>query len=443
MPPPKRQRGNRRNTEGLRRPTGRLAFFNNRKQTALYNQTEIVHTHPMTNLRRNIPLLYAFSFLQMTLFPMAVITLFWKEHIGLTLSQILLLQGIFAVAMVVMEYPSGYISDRIGYRTALSMASLLGLAGWGYFTVATSFSEVLVAEVLFGISTSFISGTDSALLFESLKSDGREAVYARCEGSSTFFGQSGEAAGALFAGLLYAHYPLLPFFLQIAVWFLALLITRGLREPHREPHQHGSHLAAAIASARYVFVENHRLRVTILLSIVLGLSSFYPVWLIQPYMRDCGVPLAYFGPVWAGANLIVALFALFSHRLRGITGDRGMIIAVVLLIWGGYLGLGLFAGVWGFLFYYLLTAMRGMRGPFFLHVTQAEIPSATRAGMLSLQSLSFRLIFAVTGPLIGRYADANGVAPTFRLLFYAYLLILPSLVWLFLQQLRNKPVAAD
>jgi len=388
----------------------------------------------MTTLRRNIPLLYAFSFLQMTLFPMAVITLFWKDHIGLTLSQILLLQGIFAVAMVAMEYPSGYISDRIGYRTALTAASLLGLAGWGYYTVATSFRDVLIAEVLLGISTSFISGTDSALLFESLKERGQEATYARCEGRSTFFGQTGEAAGALFAGLLYAKYPLFPFFLQVAVWLLALAITRGLTEPRREPHRHASHITEAIASARYVFVENRRLRITILLSVVLGLSSFYPVWLIQPYMRDSGVPLASFGPVWAGANLIVAIFAVASHRVRAFLGDRGMILLIVALVWGGYLGLGVAAGLWGFLFYYLLTAMRGMRGPFFLNVAQAEIPSATRAGMLSLQSLCFRLLFALTGPLIGRYADAHGVGHTFRLLFYAYLVILPPLVWLFLRQ---------
>jgi len=392
----------------------------------------------MTTLRRNISLLYAFSFLQMTLFPMAIITLFWKEHIGLSLSQILLLQSIFAVSMVVMEYPSGYISDRIGYRTALTMASLLGLVGWGYYTMATSFQEVLIAEVLLGISTSFISGTDSALLFESLKANGKEESYSRCEGRSTFFGQTGEAAGAIFAGLLYAHYPLLPFLLQIAVWLLALVITRGMTEPRRETHRHGNHLAQALASARYVFVENRRLRITILLSIVLGLSSFYPVWLIQPYMRDCGVPLASFGPVWAGANLIVAIFALMSHRARAFLGDRGMVLLVVALVWTGYMGLGLTAGVWGFLFYYLLTAMRGMRGPFFLHVAQNEIPSETRAGMLSLQSLSFRLIFALTGPLIGQYADSHGVGATFKLLFYVYLAILPPLVWLFLKQLGNK-----
>ena len=386
----------------------------------------------MTTLRRNIPLIYTFSFLQMTLFPMAIITLFWKEHIGLSLSEILLLQSIFAVAMVVMEYPSGYISDRIGYRTALTAASILGLAGWGYYTVATSFRDVLIAEILLGISTSFISGTDSALLFESLKENGQEAIYARCEGRSTFFGQTGEAAGALFAGVLYAKYPLFPFFLQVVVWLLALGVTRGIAEPRREPHRTGSHLAEAIASARYIFIENRRLRVTVLLSVALGLSSFYPVWLIQPYMRACGVPLASFGPVWAVANLIVAVCAVYSHRIRSFLSERGMLLLIVALVWGGYLGLGLATGVWGFLYYYLLTAMRGMRGPFLLHVAQGEIPSATRAGMLSLQSLCFRLMFALTAPFIGRYADTHGVGSSFRLLGVAYLLLLPPLVWLFL-----------
>jgi MFS family permease len=388
----------------------------------------------MKTLRRNLPLLYAFSFLQMTLFPMAVITLFWKEHIGLSLSQILLLQGIFAVAMVLMEYPSGYVSDRIGYRTSLTVASLLGMAGWGVYSMAASFQDVLIAEVLLGTSTSFISGSDSALLFESLKGSGKEAAYARCEGRSTFFGQTGEAAGALFAGLLYARYPLLPFILQVAVWVIALFLTRAMTEPRREPRHFAGHLQEALASARYVFVENRRLRVTLLLSIVLGLSSFYPVWLIQPYMRDCGVPLASFGPVWAVANLIVAIGAVFSHRVRAFLGERAMILLLVLLVWGGYLGLGLAAGVWGFLCYYLLTAMRGLRGPYLLHLTQAEIPSATRAGMLSLQSLCFRLLFVITGPLVGRYADAHGVGYTFRLLFFAYLLLLPPLIWLFLRE---------
>jgi len=123
---------------------------------------------------RNIPLLYAFSFLKMTLFPMAVITLFWKDEIGLSLGDILLLQGLFSLATLLMEYPSGYLSDRLGYRPALIVASLFGVAGWILYSVATTFNGVLLAELLLGVCFAFISGADTALLFETLKEQGRE-----------------------------------------------------------------------------------------------------------------------------------------------------------------------------------------------------------------------------------------------------------------------------
>jgi len=390
----------------------------------------------MKTTRSNIRKLYAFSFLQMTLFPMAIITLFWKDHIGLSLTRILLLQGILSVVMVVMEYPSGYISDRIGYRVSLTLASLLGMAGWGIYTVATSFAHVMAAEILLGISLAFISGSDSALLYETLKQDGSEQNYARHEGRMSGFGQGGEALGAVFAGVFYAYAPVLPFILQVGVWLLALILTRSMVEPARIITSPASHLAEALRSARYAFVENRSLRYTILLNSVLGIASFYPVWLIQPYMQHAGVPLAWFGPVWSGANLTVAFFSLTSHRACRYLGDRFMVILFLVLILAGYFGLGLVGGVWGFLFYYLLTSMRGLRGPMMLNLTQKECPSANRAGILSLQSLCFRLLFVCTGPLVGMLADRSGVGRVFHYLLYAFLIVLPPLVFLFL---RNLP----
>ena len=387
----------------------------------------------MPKLHANINKLYAFSFLQMTLFPMAIITLYWKDHIGLSLAQILLLQSIFSATTVVMEYPSGYISDRVGYRVALSIATLLGLAGWGMYTIATSFLHVMAAEMLLGVSLAFISGSDSALLYETLRSEGGEALYARYEGRMNGIGQAGEALGALFAGVLYKTAPLLPFLLQIGVWFLALLLTRSMVEPARTISIPTSHLAEACRTARYAFMENKRLRAIILLNAVLGLASFYPVWLIQPYMQHAGVPIAWFGPVWTGANMTVAFFALASHRVAAHLGGRKMVLLFVVMIAGGYLGLGLTEQIGGFLFYYLLTAMRGLRGPMLLSLSQQESPSANRASILSLQSLCFRLLFCCTGPLVGMLADSVGVRQTFYLLFYAFLAVLPPLYILFLR----------
>lgn len=393
----------------------------------------------MSGFHANIRKLYAFAFLQRMLFPMAIITLFWKDHIGLSLTQILLLQSIFSAATVILEYPSGYVSDRLGYRTALTIATVLGTAGWGLYTVADSFGDVLAAEILLGISLSFISGSDSALLFETLKDEKAEGLYARCEGRVNGFSQGGEAIGALFAGLLYASAPLVPFFIQVAVWVIAFSVVRTMKEPPRDVAiQTHSHLAEALRITRYAFLENRRLRSIILLNTFLGIASFYPVWLIQPYMQEHGVPLGWFGPVWTGANLTVALFALASHRVHAVLGDRRMILLFIVMILAGYFGLGLVGGVCGFLFYYLLTSMRGMRGPMFLNYTQVETPSANRASILSLQSLAFRVTFIVTGPLVGKLADTMGVQQAFHLLLYAFLVVLPPLAFLFIRTLPRQ-----
>jgi MFS family permease len=391
----------------------------------------------MKNLHGNIRKLYAFSFLQMTLFPMAIITLFWKDHIGLTLTQILLLQGIFSAATLALDYPAGYISDRLGYRCALNIASLLGIVGWGIYTIAGSFGTVLLAEIILGMSLSFVSGSDSALLYETLRADNKEHLYARHEGRMNGFGQFGEAAGALLAGVIYAYAPVLPFILQVGVWIAALCVTRQLSDTPRERSTPvRSHLAEAFATARYAFRDNRRLRYTILLNTLLGISSFFPVWLIQPYMQHSGVPLAWFGPIWACANLTVAICAMASHRMHRLLGDRSMVLLLVCLVAAGYFGLGATAGIWGFLFYLLLTCMRGLRGPMMLGHTQSESPSANRAATLSLQSVSFRLLFVCAGPLVGKLADSVGVRQTFQLLFYAFAFTLPLLAVLFL---KNAP----
>ena len=239
--------------------------------------------------------------------------------------------------------------------------------------------------------------------------------------------------------MLYASAPLLPFFLQVGVWVMALSVTRTMHEPRRDDALFArTHLAEALRITRYAFVENRRLRATILLNTLLGLASFYPVWLIQPYMQQHGVPLAWFGPVWTGANLTVAIFALASHRVHASLGDRNMILLCIALILAGYVGLGLVGGTFGFLFYYLLTSMRGLRGPMFLNHTQVESPSANRASILSLQALAFRVAFIVTGPLVGRLADQVQVQQTFHYLLYAFLILLPPLSWLFLRNLSRK-----
>ncbi len=379
---------------------------------------------PRSDFSSNIPLLNIFAALKMALLPMAIITLFWKDQIGLSLAEILLLQAIFSLATLLMEFPSGYLSDRLGYRFALNLACLFGITGWTTYTLAGSFAGVLAAEIQLGISYAFISGADSALLYETLHHAGREEEYARYDGRMTAWAQVGEAGGAIGAGAMYAWFPLLPFFLQIGIWALALVICRRLKEIPFAPRQTSSHLREALNIARKALLQRPGLRYSILLAALLGLASFYPVWLIQPFMQSLNVPLAWFGPIWAAANLCVSFGSILSHRIQYHLGARGTALLLLVLICAGYAGLAFSQVVWGFVFYFLLTVMRGIQGPFLRLALQKQSERHERASILSLKSLVFRLGFVITGPLVGLMADRAGLSLCFLMLLIVQCLLI-------------------
>ncbi|MBW2474011.1 MAG: MFS transporter [Deltaproteobacteria bacterium] len=359
----------------------------------------------------------------MALLPMAIITLFWKDQIGLSLAEILLLQAIFSLATLVMEFPSGYISDRIGYRFALNLACLLGITGWATYTLAGSFTGVLIAELQLGASYAFISGADSALLYETLRYDGREEHYAKYDGRMTAWAQAGEAIGAVGAGVLYGWFPLLPFVLQVGVWVAALAICRNLKDIPAPPKETISHLQEAADIARKAFSQPG-IRYAILFAALLGLASFYPVWLIQPYMQTLNVPLSWFGPIWAVANLCVSFGSIISHRVQFHLGVRGTPLLLLALVAAGYAGLAFSQVIWGFAFYFLLTIMRGIQGPFLRLALQKQSDRHERASILSLKSLVFRLGFVITGPLVGVLADRSGLSLCFLVLMIIQLLLI-------------------
>lgn len=388
---------------------------------------------PRTGFSKNLPLLNIFASLKMALFPMAIITLFWKDQIGLSLSEILMLQAIFSLATLLMEFPSGYLSDRLGYRFALNLACIFGLSGWTTYTLAGSFAGVLAAEIQLGVSYAFISGADSALLYETLRHERREEEYARHDGRMTAWAQAGEAAGALGAGVLYAWLPLLPFFLQIAVWLSALAICRNLKEIPSPPRHTTSHLLEAWGTARKAFVHSPGLRYSILLAALFGLASFYPVWLIQPYMQSLNVPLAWFGPVWAIANLCVSFGSIISHRVQYHLGATGTPLLLLALIIIAYAGLTFNQALWGFSFYFLLTLMRGIQGPFLRLALQKQSERHERASILSLKSLTFRLGFVITGPLVGMLADRAGLSFCFLILMIVQSLLIAVCIRPFLR----------
>lgn len=365
----------------------------------------------MRSLTRNAPLLCAFNALQMSLFPVSIMTLFWQRQIGMSMSQVFWVQGLFGLVMAAFEFPSGYIADRLGYRRTLVAASVLGVLGWSSYALADSLPRVILSESLLGVSISLVSGCDTALLYESLHATGRESEFAVWMGRTRFWGQASEGTSALVAGLLYVAAPALPFVAQALISVLSLGIAWSLLEPERHVPIAGGHLRQVVELVRHALIDNRALTAVLLLTTALGMASFVPVWLVPLYALGAGVPEAWIGPIWAVANYIVALGSLASSRVTARVGLGAMLGGGVALVALGYAGLALSYGVFGFAWYFALTAMRGLFGPALGHVENRLIPSSDRAGFLSFRSLMFRLLFLALGPLVGHGVDRYGMHP--------------------------------
>jgi MFS family permease/uncharacterized membrane protein YqaE (UPF0057 family) len=362
------------------------------------------------DIARNPALLTLAHALRAALFPIPVITIFWQEHIGMSLAEIMLLQAIFAVAIVALEFPSGYIADRLGYRLSLCLGAAFWVAGWTVYALGTTFAAMVIAEVALGFGFAFTSGADSALLYVSLKANGKLAHYTRWEGRVRAAAQVSEAVSSGLGGWLYSLSPRLPFWLQIPVAVGAYGAAAATREAERDTSQERiAHLARAWHIVRHALVRNARLRSAMILSVSLGISTYVAVWLIQPWMRQRGIPITWFGPLWALAHLWLAAVSLMSARVAELLGIGRSLVICCALAGAGYLGLGLSTSGVAVIFYLGFMTVRGLQGPLLASVLQKDAPAQDRASVLSLNALLFRLVAAVILPPIGILADRWGL----------------------------------
>jgi MFS family permease len=85
----------------------------------------------------------------------------------------LTLLGTYYLAGVVLELPSGWASDRFGRRWTLVAAMAMQAAGGCAIAFGESFGWCVAGQVGLAGATAFVSGTDTALLYDWLKRDDR------------------------------------------------------------------------------------------------------------------------------------------------------------------------------------------------------------------------------------------------------------------------------
>lgn len=368
-------------------------------------------------LHKNIFLDYLYTFIN-NLNMSSSIWVLYLAYRGMSLLEIGLLEGLFHVTSTICEVPSGAIADLwgrkntlIGGRICIAIACLIML-------FSRSFPFFALAFIIQALGYNLNSGSEEALLYDSMKLCGEEEAYLGVNGRLNFLIEVSQAIAIVTGGILSEY----SFFVCYAVCFLiallGLLPALLMTEPPIEKAASGSsihikellkkHFTASISILRKEpYVRNIIFRYSVLFA-AYTLLFFYS----QQYFSDLGLNKIQISILMLFAGISSCLGAISSDRLSKlfkthITKISAVMIALSLLLFGsGKLSpavLGLFvSSYFNSLLYPIQSASLNQR-----------IPSEQRATLISVNSMVFSLFMIAMFPTAGALADIFGLSSIF------------------------------
>lgn len=385
------------------------------------------------DVKSNIFKLYVIKVSKWLMLTVPVVFLFYREN-GLGTGDLFLLKAAYSFAVVVMEIPSGYFGDIWGRKSSLVIGSVMGAVGFGLYSVSTGFWGFFACEMILGVGQSFISGSDSALLYDTLQEQGLGDTYLKEEGRLVSIGNYAEAIAAPIGVGLAALSLRTPFYFQAVVAFSAVPASLLLFEPQRRKITQKGNLIQIFQIIRYALTRNTGLKWRILYSSVIGTATLTMAWLIQPYFVHLAVPLALYGLILPALNLVTGSVSLHAWKVEERLGRNRTVLLIAFFIGGLYLCLSGFQTLWAVGFLFLFYSVRGVATPVLRNYINESTPSEIRATVLSIRSLIIRLAFVGIGPFLGWYADRSGMPAT---LFVGGLVFLGAGLWSGLQLVKE------
>jgi MFS family permease len=367
------------------------------------------------SLRVNANVIYLMGFFHSFVLIVPIFVPLVQAH-GLSMTQILQTQALYALTIACCEVPSGYIADIWGRRRVIIIGSGINGCGFLWLIFADGFGDFLIYEVLLGIGVSLISGADLALLYDSQKQ--LEGTEEAGPGASKALSRliSIEAAASGLAGIG-AALLLLIGDMQVLIaaqafcGFIPLILGFLLMESPR-PTLTQSHSANTAAILEMLLRGKPVVLWTAFAIATFGLLAMYAFWVYQKYWEMQGIPIEHFGYIWALFALTVSVGARYASYIESKLGWRRLLIITAILPLIGLMGMA-YAGGWvGVMFGFSIQLSRGMSLTLFYDALNRRIPGDFRATVNSLVSLAVRSLFIVTGPLLGWSLDTQGIRVT-------------------------------
>jgi hypothetical protein len=385
---------------------------------------------PGLALDRNLRLIPIHQALTRALAWVPVFVLFTRSRFDL--DGALLLASLYYLFVVVLEVPSGWMSDRLGRVLTLRIAAICWIAAHLCFIIGDdSFAVITLGQLMLAAGFASLSGTDVTFHFDTLESLGLHEEFTRREARVSSIGFGATAISAMVGGALGLIDLRLAFAASLALAVCQLVVTLRLVEPpvahHADPFVRQIRLCVGYLANRY-------LAWIFFYGVVLVTLEHVAFTLMQPWLTevldrtadDVGATPLFAGVLYAATAIIGAGAARSSAPLSerfGIVATLIGLAAVSAVIVTGM-------ALWVNIAVLVLVVFRSAQSAAAHVLISSAVAPLTerrhRATILSLDSLAGRLGYGAILLVVSAEAndDVSGVLASLAITSWALVAIL-------------------
>lgn len=338
---------------------------------------------------------------------------------GFSLWEIGLAESVYHIVSLFCEVPSGMAADLLGRRKTLLSGGVLTVTCNLLMAFAPNLFTICLAMGLNALAMTMFSGTFTALVYDSLKTEGREDEYIQVSANSSQISMLANAVGSM-ASLLKRFLGFAGFYLLSAAFegvstaALALMeepivtkaqASRGKQTLRALPEQ----FRQLVRDSLHVLHTCPMAGKLIASSALISVPSYLTKMFLQQRLVELGWPTELlFLPLLLGGLACVAGTEV-GRRVR-CRSMRRLYSACALLCGVGTLLVGA-APAWGGILGMMLV--QGVLEVYLLHESQKlndAIPSDQRATLISVDGMAYSLLMIPASPLVGAVGDAFGQA---------------------------------
>jgi MFS family permease len=379
----------------------------------------------------NITKAFLAMFFSQLYFYLPILTLYYQGR-GLSLAQIGSLTAIIIGVKFLAEIPTGVVADRYSRKLSISIALGLQLLGEIIFFFAYGYPAFVFITVIAGLGFSFLSGAFDALIYDSLKGEGREGEMKKVMGNIGAALALSTIMGAGISSFVLSR--LTPDRFSLAILMTICTVAVGfifslfLHEPKRFSEKSVSPDYKSIVKDSFNLIKNNKLLLRIiLLTTVATPFQHYLGNLYQPYFVLSKVPGTWFGLALSAGGILALLGVKYSYLIEKKVGaSLGVLLATILPAVFYLLMAFIYNPTLAVILFCLGYGSMSLKGPLFSAYQNAHIPSENRATTLSAINMFSGAYVALMGPIIGYIAD---ISISYSFLLMGCIILIGSLLF--------------